>query len=189
MDGAAAASGVAQGAVGAEDSSSAKAWSGDGSQAHAAAAQPAAAAGLVPAPYGHAVAGAVGVGADVHSADGAGSGNPLMNASHSHAEAGSGLEQVHGKSAGTAVPPIPHANQFGDHSPSQMNPPQSQATAEARIPDGNHQHARMEERERRISEYHAKLKGLKDEYEKNVKQLQQEYSDVAQEPSTAPQPS
>jgi hypothetical protein len=177
--------GVAQEAVGTEDSARAKAWSGDGTQVHADGAQPAAMTGLaVPAPYGNAVAGAVGAGADVHSADGASSGNPLTNTCNSHAEAGSGLEQVQGKTAGTAVPPVAHPNQLGDHSPSQMNPPQSQATAE-RAADGNHD-ARMEEMKRRKSElrdrYEVRRKALEDEYQRDLKLLEQEYSDLPQEP-------
>eukprot|EP00802_Teleaulax_amphioxeia_P004280 Tamp_04284.p1 GENE.Tamp_04284~~Tamp_04284.p1 ORF type:complete len:774 (-),score=163.43 Tamp_04284:477-2798(-) len=191
MDGVAGASvgvasvGVAQEAVGTEDSARAKAWSGDGTQVHADGAQPAAMTGLaVPAPYGNAVAGAVGAGADVHSADGASSGNPLTNTCNSHAEAGSGLEQVQGKTAGTAVPPVAHPNQLGHHSPSQMNPPQSQATAE-RAADGNHD-ARMEEMKRRKSElrdrYEVRRKALEDEYQRDLKLLEQEYSDLPQEP-------
>jgi hypothetical protein len=205
LDGVAAASGVAQVAGGGEDTFRSEASAGNGTQftkAHATAAQSAAPAsgaasplcaaaisagahssaaailaGLAPS-LGNAFAGVAGAGADVNSADEA-VGNPLMNASTSHCEGGSGLEQVQGKTAGIAVPPISHASHVGDHSPSQINPPQSQATAEGRFPDMS-QHARAEERERKLNElretYARKREELDLDYQNALKQLEQEYS-------------
>jgi len=207
LDGVAAASGVAQGAGCGEETLRAEASAGNGTQvtkAHATAAQSAAPAsgaasplcaaaisagahssaaaifaGLTPS-LGNAFAGVAGAGADVNSADDA-VGNPLMNASTSHCEGGSGLEQVQGKTAGTAVRPISYASHVGDHSPSQINPPQSQATAEGRFPDMS-QCARVEERERRLNElqetYHRKKRELDLEYDKARKQLEQDYGDL-----------
>jgi hypothetical protein len=111
LDGVAAASGVAQGAGGGEDTSRAEASAGNGRNTST--------------PLENAFAGVAGVSADVHSADDA-VGNPLMNASTHHCEGGSGQELGQGKTAGTAVPPISHASQAGDHLPSQINLPQSQ---------------------------------------------------------------
>lgn len=179
LDGVAAASGVAQGAGGGEDTSRAEASAGNGRNTST--------------PLENAFAGVAGVGADVHSADDA-VGNPLMNASTRHCEGVSGQELVQDKTAGTAVPPTSHASQAGDHSPSQINPPQS-ATGEGRFPDMS-QHARVEERDRRLNElketYDRKKRELVLEYRNLLTQLNQDYNDlppVNQSSYTYPSPS
>ena len=206
LDGVAAASGVAQGAGGGEDTSRAQALAGNGTQvtkAHATAAHSATPASGAASPLcaaaisagahssgaavlagltpflGNAFAGVAGAGVDVHSADDAVGNNPLMNASTSHCEGGSGLEQVQGKSAGTAVPAISHAS---DHSPSQINPPQPHLTAEGRLPDMS-QDARLEEMERRLNDlwetYLRRRRELNLEHQNAFEQLGQDYGDLA----------
>ena len=178
LDGVAAASGVAQGAGCGEETLRAEASAGNGTQvtkAHATAAQSAAPASGAASPL---CAAAISAGA--HSSAAAifaGLTPSLANAFAGVAGAGADVNSA----AGTAVRPISYASHVGDHSPSQINPPQSQATAEGRFPDMS-QCARVEERERRLNElretYHRKKRELDLEYLKALEQLEQEYSDL-----------